>query len=296
MNTGEPAPISPDAQVPLADLFSDMLGLADQVAARIPQHEVEARLHRALQRARNHDPAGASGSTLGGLGTPAAADARRALLPLPGQDATTWNGHPANRRLRDAEPLLAAARQEAASLRAEARAFLTMARNGQADADRARAAAAQARAEAQHTLAKALRIIEQARSYDDDALTRAAAILRDANAQAEHARNQAESLLATATAIMEQARSYQGACLTRAATILRDARAEAGDIAAKTQQVMERARSHDTAGVTRFARRGLPPRTSIPGASHAAPGVIRRREDLPGAADEMARRLLVRLS
>jgi hypothetical protein len=37
-----------DGQEPLGDLFREVLGLADQVAGRIGQEEVEARLRRVL--------------------------------------------------------------------------------------------------------------------------------------------------------------------------------------------------------------------------------------------------------
>ena len=58
MTTHDPVPISPDGDEPLSDLFSDMRDLADQVASRISQDEVETRLRRVLRRAKQHGPVG----------------------------------------------------------------------------------------------------------------------------------------------------------------------------------------------------------------------------------------------
>jgi hypothetical protein len=63
MNTYEPTPASPAGQEPLADLFSDIFRLANQVSSRISQDDVEARLRRVLRRS-GHGPAGAESAPL----------------------------------------------------------------------------------------------------------------------------------------------------------------------------------------------------------------------------------------
>lgn len=53
------APVPDDGQEPMPVLFKDVLQVAGQVAARISNDEVDARLHRVLRRAGHHSPAGA---------------------------------------------------------------------------------------------------------------------------------------------------------------------------------------------------------------------------------------------
>jgi hypothetical protein len=209
MNPDEPTPMNPD-DTELAQLFGQMASLADQVAARIPQEEIEARLRRVQRRARQQDPALRTGRLSpfipesAGISCEPAADAERIIL-----------GPAADARLRAAEQLLAAAHQEAAALRADARRTLTLASAAHAEAASARAEAEQARREAHEMRAAATQLVEQARHYDDSALDRAATIIRNAQAHAAHARAEADETLAQARQIRDQLHHHpapEGSC------------------------------------------------------------------------------------
>src|SRR5690349_17285810 len=115
MTTHDPVPTNPDGES-LSDLFSDVRNLADQVASRISEDEVETRLRRVMRRARQHGPAG-------GDCVPVTVPFDPAEAILRGQ---TQSGL-LETRLREMQQAIAGARRELVAVRGEARRTLDLA-------------------------------------------------------------------------------------------------------------------------------------------------------------------------
>jgi hypothetical protein len=170
-------PTSPEeGQEALGSLSRDVLDLAEQVAGRISQDEVEDRLCRVLRRSAH-----LSGCTIAdgesrirALADDAESSAREALL---GANPLKISYHPVQVQILRAEKLVEEARQEAMALRAEAAEMAAASRA-------AHAAALAARDEAMQAVAASRQLINDAQSFMDRAVEQAAAVIAAAKSQA----------------------------------------------------------------------------------------------------------------
>jgi hypothetical protein len=201
MTTHNPVPISPDGEEPLSDLFGDMLNLANEVASRVSQDEVEVRLERVLRRARKCGPGGGDSPPLTVPFDPA-----QALLGGQAQ------GSLVEAQLREVQQTIAGARKELAAVGEEARRTLDRALTAYTEALKARADAAE--------------IVREAKSYHDAALESAAAIVKDAKAAAENIKQAAL-----------EAKACHAAALESAAALVDDAKGAAESIKRAAREV-----------------------------------------------------------